>query len=179
MADAAAPARMVPLAEALARLPMESPDSRWLVLADRLAAQQSARRRRPRWPFAIAAAAALLAIALLPRHVPVTVETASSAASAAEMAALMKESSRLERLLGAARDDGASSASAAVMGLELEDRLAALDRELQAASNDPTRQRALWQQRVVLLRESTSLEASRHYLAANGQALDVALVAAY
>ena len=31
MADAAAPARMIPLAEALARLPMESPDSRWLV----------------------------------------------------------------------------------------------------------------------------------------------------
>ena len=175
MADAAIPARMIPLAEALARLPLESPDSRWPVLAAHL----SARRRRPRWPFAMAAAAALLAIALLPRHVPVAPVPATIAANNAELPALMKESARLERLLGAARDDGTSSASAAVMGLELEDRLAALDAELQAASNDPARQGALWRQRIVLLRESTSLEASRHYLAANGQALDVALVAAY
>ena len=183
MADAAAPTRMIPLADALARLPLESPESRWLVLADRLAdrlaERLAARRRRPRWPFAVAAAAALLAIALLPRQVPVAAVPATTASSDASLSALMKESARLERLLGAARDDGASSASAAVLGLVLEDRLAALDTELQAASGDPSRQRALWQQRIVLLRESTSLEASRHYLAANGQGLDVALVAAY
>lgn len=179
MADAAAPARMITLAEALARLPLESPDSCWLVLADRLAAQQSTRRRRPRWPFAIAAAAALLAIALLPRHVPVAAVPASTAGDGAQLSALMTESSRLERLLGAARDDGASSASAAAMSLTLEDNVSALDAQLQAGNIDPTRQLALWQRRILLLREAASLEASRHYLAANGQNLDVALVAAY
>ncbi len=91
----------------------------------------------------------------------------------------MDESARLERLLGAARDDGASSATAAAMSLTLEDRLSALDAQLQSPAIDPNRQLALWQQRIVLLREAASLETSRHYLAASGQNLDVALVAAY
>jgi hypothetical protein len=92
---------------------------------------------------------------------------------------MMDESARLERLLGAARDDGASSASAAAMSLILEDRLSALDAQLQSQAIAPARQLALWQQRIVLLREAASLEASRQYLAANGQNLDVALVATY
>lgn len=184
MADAAAPARMVPLAEALARLPLDVPESAWPLLADRLAA----RRRRSRWPFALAAAAAVLAVTLLPRHAPVTTATQLVADSTATkpvvangvgLSALMAESARLQRLLGAARDDGATSASAAAMGLILEDRLAALDSELRDETLDSAQQRALWQQRILLLREAASLETSRHYLAANGQGLDVALVSAY
>ena len=175
MADAATPGSFLTLAEALARLPLAAPGpSAWPALADRLAT----RRRRPRWPFALAAAAAVLAIALIPRHAPVVTDAATAVTTDADLSALMDESARLERLLGAVRDDGASSASAAAMSLTLEDRLAAVDATLQG-KHDPTRQRALWQQRILLLREAASLETSRHYLAANGQGLDVALVTAY
>lgn len=180
MADTAVP--LLSLAEALARLPLEAPErSAWPDLSARLRAN----RRRPRWPFAMAAAAAVLALVFSPRsHMPISTTrtpTATAAAPAADtrLASLMDESARLERLLGAARDDGASSASAAAMSLTLEDRLSALDAQLQSQAIDPNRQLALWQQRIVLLREAASLEASRHYLAASGRNLDVALVAAY
>ena len=166
---------MLSLSEALARLPLEAPErSAWPDLSARLRAN----RRRPRWPFAIAAAAALLFVAYAPRHAEVA-PISATATTDTRLAALMDESARLERLLGAARDDGASSATAAAMSLTLEDRLSALDAQLQSPAIDPNRQLALWQQRIVLLREAASLETSRHYLAASGQNLDVALVAAY
>lgn len=175
MADATPRGAFLTLPEALARLPLAAPgQSAWPALADRLAA----RRRRPRWPFALAAAAALLAIALIPRHAPVAMDAVTAVTTDADLSALMDESARLERLLGAARDDGASSASAAAMSLTLEDRLAVVDATLQG-QHDPARQRALWRQRILLLRQAASLETSRHYLAANGQRLDVTLVAAY
>lgn len=165
---------MISLAEALTRLPLDAPErSAWPLLAERLAA----RRRRRRWPFTAAAAAALLAFALIPRHAWVVTD-ATTATTDVSLSALMGESARLERLLAAARDDGASSASVAAMSLTLEDRLTAVDAELQS-KHTAEKQRALWQQRIVLLREAASLETSRHYLAAKGQSLDVALVAAY
>jgi hypothetical protein len=166
------------LSEALVRLPLEAPErSAWPMLAQRL----QARQRRPRWPFAAAAAAALLALAFVPRQptvAPLAITTTGTTTTASRLSALMDESARLERLLGAVRDDGASSASAASMSIALEDRLSSLDAELQS-ERAPARQRDLWQQRIVLLREAASLEASRHYLAAHGQGFDVALVSAY
>ena len=95
-----------------------------------------------------------------------------------ELAALMSESARLERVVAAASDDGASSATAAAWSLELEDRLQTLDGELEG-NRDPTRQLALWQQRVQLLRDVAEVETSRHYLASQGRSFDVALVSAY
>jgi hypothetical protein len=115
----------------------------------------------------------------LPTTMPVATTPKPATSADTRLSALMDESARLERLLGAVRDDGASSASAAAMSLTLEDRLSALDSQLQDKAADPAGQLALWQQRILLLREAASLEASRHYLAANGQNLDVALVAAY
>ncbi len=174
MADAATPARMIPLVEALARLPLEAAErSAWPVMTARFAE----RRRRPRWPLAMAIAAALV-LALFPHSVPVAPGKAAVTTTDSGLSAMMDESARLERLLGAVRDDGASSASAASMSIALEDRLSSLDAELQS-ERAPARQRDLWQQRIVLLREAASLEASRHYLAANGQGFDVALVSAY
>jgi hypothetical protein len=185
MADVSFPPATIPLADALAALPLETPErSAWPALAERLAS----RRRRVRWPFAVAAAAALALVAVgqwpQPVHVtPAATATTAKAANATaagdtRLATLMDESARLERLLDAASDDGASSASAAAMGVEFEDRLASVDAQLRQSS-DPARQRELWRQRVWLLRQAASLETSRHYLAANGQRLDVALVAAY
>ena len=174
MADAATPRPFLSLTEALARLPLEAPErSAWPMLSERL----HARRQRPLWPFA--AAAALLVLAFAPGHLPLAPIATTSMTTDTRLSTLMDESARLERLLGAARDDGASSASAAAMSLTLEDQLTALDAQLQGKATDPASQIALWRRRILLLREAASLEASRHYLAANGQNLDVALVAAY
>ena len=43
----------------------------------------------------------------------------------------------------------------------------------------PRRQLSLWQQRVQLMRNVAAVETSRHYLAAQGDSFDVALVSAY
>lgn len=172
----------IPLGAALAALPLESPErSAWPLLAARLSAPP---RRRPNWPrLAFALAAGLLALALLPRTLPPSAQQPASTTNvvvsqSVELGALMSESARLERLITAANDDGASSATAMALSLELEARLHVLDHELEA-NRDQGRQLALWQQRVQLLRDVAAVETSRHYLAAEGRNLDVALVAAY
>lgn len=172
----------IPLGQALAAMPLESPArSAWPLLAARI----RPRRRAPRWPIAIAAG--LLALALLPRgglvdpaDAPTVATGAPTSASAQrlQLAALMSESARLERLVATAGDDGASSGTAAALSLALEDELRALDVELEA-NRDPARQLALWQQRVQLMRNVAAVEGSRHYLAAQGGNFDVALVSAY
>jgi hypothetical protein len=182
----------IPLGLALAQLPQEAPErSAWPALAARIAerggtATTPARRRLPRWPLALAASLAIGLLALprwleTPTGAPVPAVVAGSAgapvAGDAQLASLMTESSRLERLIAAA-DDGTSSATAAALSLELEDRLATLDGALQS-NPDPSRQLALWQQRVQVLRDVAAVEASRRYLASEGRNFDVALVAAY
>lgn len=175
----------IPLAQALASLPMETPDrSAWPALAARL----DKRRRILRWPLTLAAG--LLALALLPhgwysdraqtnpRPTGVSAIAESAVESRAQLAALMSESARLERLVSAASDDGASSGSAAALSLALEDKLTVLDAELEAGP-DPATQLSLWRERVELMRNIAALETSRHYLAAEGGNLDVALVSAY
>lgn len=169
----------IPLAVALQRMPLESPEkSAWPSLAARVAP----RKQRARWPLAIAAS--LLALLLLPRDLTIVnapgtpAPAINAAADSVELAALMSESSRLERLVAMANDDGATSATAAAFSLELEDRLQTLDSALEAGP-DSAQQLALWQQRVQLLRGVAAMEASRHYLAAEGRSFDVALVAAY
>lgn len=169
----------IPLRAALTAMPLEAPErSAWPMLAARLAPA----KRRARWPYALAAS--LLALMLLPGGLPTStpdpVATASGVAATerVEVAALMSESARLERLLAAANDDGASSATTAALSLAFEDQLHALDGELEA-NRDAGRQLQLWQQRVQLLRDVAAVQTSRHYLAAEGRNLDVALVAAY
>jgi hypothetical protein len=180
----------VPLGLALARLPQEAPDANaWPMLRQRLDARH--RARRPRWPLALAASVALGWLLLPGTTGPGldgagTIQTdagmpssaaASGAAGTAALAALMSESQRLERLIAAA-DDGASSASAAAIGVEFESRLQAIDGALEAAPAGP-RQLDLWQRRVQLLRDVAAMETSRRYLASEGTNFDVALVAAY
>ena len=171
----------IPLGIALAGLPQEAPErSAWPMLAARLAQKRAPRRR---WPIALAAG--LLALALLPRGgEPGHSDAVALSASAAQaqqkqqLAALMSESARLERLIDAASDQGASSGTAAAVSLDLEDRLRALDASLES-NRDPSQTLPLWQQRVELMRNIAAVEASRHYLASEGGNLDVALVSAY
>lgn len=172
--------RGVPIAQALAGLPLEAPiASAWPALSRRIA---PAPRPSSRWPLALAATAVVgMAIFALPRDAatPTTVAHVPAASAATgDLAALMAESARLERLVAAANDDGASSASAAALSVALEDSLKGVDGELTAAT-DSSQQLALWQQRVDLLRDVARIETTRHYLAAQGRDFDVALVAAY
>jgi hypothetical protein len=173
----------IALGLALAQLPEEAPERDvWPLLAERL---QPNRKRAPRWPLALAASL-LLGLLMIPQlgtspsTPPTTVATQAARAATeqkAQLALLMSESERLERLVFAA-DEGASSASAAAISAAYEDQLHALDAQL-AANTDPKQSVPLWQQRVALLRGVAAVEASRHYLAAQGGNFDVALVAAY
>jgi hypothetical protein len=175
--------RTLPLGVALAQLPLEAPDrDAWPMLAARLQAKQ----RAPRWPLALAASL-LLGLLFLPKMAtspttPVTTVASQPADAAAvrqaQLSALMSESERLERLLYATENAGASSATAAAISAAYEDQLHALDAQL-AANRDPARTLPLWQQRVELLRGVAAVETSRRYLASQGGSFDVALVAAY
>jgi hypothetical protein len=189
MADLTARDDGITLADALRSLPLEMPDrNAWPMLAARLDERRRHARRVSRWPYA-AAAAALLALALLPRGGTLTSDSATAPHASAStttatpamnrLAALMSESAQLERLVAAANDDGASSGSTAALGLQMEDSLQHLDASLNSGALTDKQQLALWQQRVNLLREIASLETSRHYYAAEGRSLDVALVSAY
>jgi len=172
----------LPLAAALAALPLESPEaSAWPALASRLARQPI--RRRPTRAWSVAVAAGLIALALAPRgwlgaDAPSSPALAAGATAPQPLAALMSESARLERLVAAASEAGASSGTAAVVSLQVEDRLRSVDAELQSGPA-PARQLALWQQRVELMRDIAAFETSRHYLASRGEQFDLALVAAY
>ena len=188
MADPVSRDGGIALAAALRSLPLEMPNhSAWPKLAARLDERRQRARRASRWPYA-AAAAALLALALLPRgeltgtvdstsH-PVATTTATSPTTT-RLSALMSESAQLERLLAATDADGASSGSTTVLSLQMEDALQHLDASLNSAPLTDKQQLALWQQRVSLLQQIASLETSRHYYAAEGRSLDVALVSAY
>lgn len=193
----------IPLGLALAQLPMEAPvRDAWPLLSRRLAARQRASRwPASRWSMAIAASllAGLLAIPFdasgpgasapgtaspgtappgtAPSATATSAPDADAAARKAQLAALMSESQRLERLVTAV-DQGTSSATAAAMRLEYDDGLHAIDSALQA-TRDPARQLDLWQQRVQMLRETAAVETSRRYLASEGRVFDVALVTAY
>jgi hypothetical protein len=170
-----------PLGIALASLPQQAPErSAWPAMSARLARKRAPHRR---WPLALAAS--LLALALLPRggdpghsEVVASSTAARQAAEKQQLAALMSESARLERLIDATNDQGASSGTAAAVSLSLEDQLSALDSSLEANRN-PAQTLPLWQRRVELMRSIAAIEASRRYLASEGGNLDVALVSAY
>ena len=174
---------LMSLGAALRQMPLESPRrSAWPPLATRLTPPA------PRWRWPLALAASLLALALLPSGRPTSeadrartvagTVAGSVATQRVDLAALMSESARLERLWAAASDNGASSATAAALSVELEDSLHMLDIQLEA-NREPAQQLTLWQRRVQLLRSVAAVETSRRYLAAEGRSLDVALVSAY
>ena len=106
---------------------------------------------------------------------PAAAPAAKPAAPTAQQQAARAE---IDRLVDAAGDEGASSGTAVAVRLSLEDSLRGVDAQL-ASATDIARQLPLWQQRVDLMRDVAAIEASRHYLASQGDSLDVALVAAY
>lgn len=179
--------RDISIAEAFGRLPLETPErSAWPLLAERIAATPPV-RPRPRWPFALAAAATLAVAALMPRLMsPTTAPTSDPVAATPATAtapipleSLMIESARLENLISAVADDDMASASTALLGLEFEDRLRRIDVALSAPTLDADSRAQLWQQRVGLLREYAGVQGTSQWLATDGDTLDGALVATF
>lgn len=178
--DARLPERQLTVAEAFARLPLETPDrSAWPVLAARLAATED-RPRGPRWPFALAAAAAaVLALALVLPREPTLPAAKPPAAGAQDIETLMAESARLESMLATMSGNELGSASALLLGLEFEDRLGELDAALAAPGASDETRAALWRQRVAVLRDYAALQGTAQWVAVQGGHYDGALVATF
>src|SRR5688572_5757287 len=190
MPDVRIPAQEPTLAEAFSALPLEAPDrSAWPLLAERIAAAQPVPRsetRFRRWLFAGAAAAALGAIALLPRDIatpagpsPAEPIAANSTTPAGDVGSLMAESARLEYLLQQVSDENAGSASATALALEYEARVQELDVALSDPSLTGEQRTDLWTRRVGLLREYAAVQGTAQWLATQGQAYEGDLVAVY
>ena len=181
--DARLPGRELSMAQALGQLPLESPDhSAWPALSAHIAASQS--KRRPRWPFALAAAAVLALAALMPgwlaqRAPTVDAPFVAAVESTDPLDALMAESAQLEHFISAASNDAMESASSTLLGLAFEERLQRVDASLSDPALDDAARQQLWQQRVSLLREYAGVQGTRQWLAAQGATLDGALVTTY
>jgi len=173
--------------EAFAALPLEeAPAGGWATIAQRLDAP---RRSLPRWPLPLAAAA-LLALAIVPAWLqrPIDEQPAASTASPAAVARqdvdanpptleqLHAESARLEALLQYARDGRMASGAAAVMAAEFDARITAVDAALMQPRLSPEQRMQLWRERVDVLRDFAGFESTRRWLAASGERYDGALV---
>ena len=181
--DARLPGRELSMAQALGQLPLESPDrSAWPALSAHIAAKKPGRRAR--WPFALAAAAAVAAVALMPgllsRNAPPAEPPFVAAIESSDpLDALMAESAQLEHFISAAGNDAMASANVTLLSLAFEDRLQRVDASLANPSLDDAQRQQLWQQRVSLLREYAGVQGTRQWLAAQGATLDGALVTTY
>ncbi len=169
----------IDIERAFAALPLEAPaHGAWPRLAERLVASHRPASRR-RWPVAALAAAATLLLAVLP-WLPRSDPHAPPAARSErpDLIALMAESARLESALP---DDGGLPLSAAVamFGLDIEDRLQALDAQLAQPVEDPTEHARLWRHRIALLHDLNRIQQARLELASQGRTFDAALVVAY
>ncbi len=171
------------VAEAFARLPLETPGrSAWPQLAAHIA--DARRSRRPRWPFALAAAAVLALAALMPsllveRTHTVEAPFVAAVESTDPLDALMAESAQLEHFISATGNPHMATANSTMLSLAFEERLQRVDAALSDPALADDARTALWQQRVSLLREYAGVQGTRQWLAAKGATLDGALVSTY
>lgn len=149
---------------------LQPPRSAWPAL-------ESTLRRRRRVRLGACAAAAVLAIAaLLPASLvpprtpdPGLATHAAPAVDTGAITALMAESARLEALVAWSREDQVEAASAASLGLALEDRIERIDLLLSGPDADPDAVLPLWQERVLRLRQLAALQSTQQLLAAHGE----------
>lgn len=173
---AAAPQRVAvaPASDAPARTPPRTATS---TSASRSAAPPKA-ARIARAPVAVAVTDARTAIAQ-PKPWPRARMTSDHEDGASVQAAFepyYKESARLEGLIAATRDPRVGSGPAASLAGALDAELAAVDARIAQSGLDVDQRLALWRERVDLLRISAELESQLRLLAAEGDALDGALV---
>lgn len=164
---------------AFAGLPLERPAADgWASVAAAL--RPSHRRQAPLW---LAAAAALLLAAVLPWRSSLgpgpgatAVPDDKVAGPVDPLAALHAESAQLETLLELASDNHAASGAAAVLGGQLEARVALIDGTLREPGLSRTGQLSLWRQRVDTLRAAAAFQSNDRWLTAQGDRYDGALV---
>lgn len=92
------------------------------------------------------------------------------------MQALYAESAQLEALLAYVRDDRVSSGTAAVLGEQLDIRIAAIDAALMRPGLSAGHEHILWHERVLALRALVSFQSNRRWLAVSGERYDGTLV---
>lgn len=161
------------LGHALRHLPLESPPhSLW----PELQAQLPKPTVWPKWPVALAASAAVLAVLLQFNGMAgfAGLFPARHTAAASDLAGIMDRSAQLENTFYSAQDDDISSATVIAANLDIEDRLNAIDSQLAA---QPAAQDALllWQQRVDLLNQGVALNRTNAVYNADGRNFDLAL----
>lgn len=172
MADISAQHYGINIGQALRDLPLEAPmHSAWPMLSERIPKKKSRRY----FPAALAAGFLLLAIIPLGLHSPPD----SGSTNDGDLQTLMQQSSQLENIIVATRNSTASSASAEVISLALEDRIHDIDSQLASGSLGVSQQLNLWQQRVDILQEATRLYSSQRYRQAEGQPYEIAMVESY
>ncbi|AVP97874.1 hypothetical protein C7S18_12000 [Ahniella affigens] len=147
------------IGEALRQLPLLQPErDLWASLARELAPPQ---KRRPRWPYWLSAAAAvLLTVLLWPGRTLPTTPTEPDA-----LHAWIAHSQQLEGTLRQL-ESRPTDAETALAGAELEDLIGLTDLQLSVAEK-PEDELALWKQRVLLMNELTELRRSGRSTAAN------------
>ena len=163
----------IELGQALRQLPLEAPaSSLWPALQTQLPAQPG----RGLWPLALAASAVILAVLLqfsgairLPGGSDPDIQSAG-----ADLASLIDSSARLENSFYALQDDDQSSATVIAANLGIEDRLQAIDAQLEV---QPTaaEARQLWLQRIDLLNQGVALNRTNAAFKAEGDNFDLAL----
>lgn len=172
MADISAQHYGITIGQALRDMPLEAPmHSAWPLLSERIPKKKSRRY----FPAALAAGLALLAIIPLGLHSP----PKDASAGDGNLQSLMQQSSQLENIIVATRNSTASSASAEVISLALEDRIHAIDSQLASDGLGASQQLNLWQQRIDILQEATRLYSSQRYRQAEGQPYEIAMVESY
>ena len=172
MADISAQHYGITIGQALRDMPLEAPmHSAWPLLSERIPKMKSRRY----FPAALAAGLALLAVIPLGLHSP----PKDASAGDGNLQSLMQQSSQLENIIVATRNSTASSASAEVISLALEDRIHAIDSQLASDGLGASQQLNLWQQRIDILQEATRLYSSQRYRQAEGQPYEIAMVESY
>ncbi|QQP95843.1 hypothetical protein [Lysobacter enzymogenes] len=143
------------------------------------AALDPPQRRAPRSATATDAVASAVAAAPAASTTSTASATSTNADSTrltAQLRELQAESSQLEALVAAARDDRVASAASAVMGAGLDQRLRLIDTALADATLPADTRVALWRERVDSLRSLAGMESSQRWYAARGERYDGALV---
>lgn len=164
MADISAQHYGINIGQALRDLPLEAPmHSAWPMLFG----ADSEKEIPALFSCGTRCRVLLLAIIPLGLHSPPD----SGVQTTGNLQTLMQQSSQLENIIVATRNSTASSASAEVISLALEDRIHAIDSQLASGSLGVSQQLNLWQQRVDILQEATRLYSSQRYRQAEGQPL--------
>jgi hypothetical protein len=163
----------IDIANALRQLPLEAPKhSVW----DQLQSQVQTKRVWPKWPLALAASTALMALLWhldLPTDKTQALESNTIAAQQ-PLQQSMARSVQLEPYFYGAQDDSISSASVIAANLNLEARLSAIDARLQEQPNE-AEALSLWRERVAVLDQGIALNRANAQTHDNGQNFDLVL----